>query len=326
MQSGLVPSADSFLGKRQRHWRPSWPGLFRGGVVARVVAVHGINNTYSGPRRMAADWVAALLDGVDRAGGTGLLGPEDIGCVFYGDVFRKPGRALGDEDVALLGPEDVSDVEAELLVSWWRAAAEADPGVVPPGTRTLGPITGVQAALAALTGSRFLAGTTERLLILWLHQVRAYFADAELRDQIQQRCCAAIGPDTEVVVAHSLGSVVAYEALCAHPGWNVQGLITLGSPLGIRNIIFDRLQPAPRRSEGSWRAAWPTQLTSWANIADRADFVALVKRLGPLFGESVADLQISNGTRMHQVTRYLTAAETGAAIAGALGGSAAGRG
>jgi hypothetical protein len=61
-------------------------------VVARVVAVHGINNAYSGPRRMAGDWVSALLDGVEFAGGAGLLGPEDVGCAFYGDVFRRPGR------------------------------------------------------------------------------------------------------------------------------------------------------------------------------------------------------------------------------------------
>ena len=111
--------------------------------MARVVAVHGINNTYSGPRRMAAEWVPALLDGVDLADGTGMLKPEDIGCTFYGDVFRKPGRPLGGDDIAALGPEDVSgDAEAELLQAWWRAAAESDPGVVPPDARTLGPVRG----------------------------------------------------------------------------------------------------------------------------------------------------------------------------------------
>jgi hypothetical protein len=298
-----------------------------GQVVARVVALHGINNTYSGPRRMAADWVPALLDGVELAGGASLLGPEDVSCVFYGDVFREPGHTLGDEDVASLGPEDVSDEsEAEILAAWWREAAEVDPGVVPPGARTLGLVTGVQAALAALAGSRFLAGTTERLLILWLRQVRAYFTEPELRERVLQRFAEAIGPDTEVVVAHSLGSVVAYEGLCAHPSWGVRGLVTLGSPLAIRTIILDRLMPAPQRLAGSWRAAWPSPLESWVNIADQADFVALVKRLGPVFGEAVADVKIDNGVRMHEVVRYLTAAETGAAIIRVLGRSASGHG
>ena len=48
-----------------------------------------------------------------------------------------------------------------------------------------------------------------------------------------------------MLVGHSLGSVVAYEALCANPEWPVRMLVTLGSPLGIPNLIFDRLEPAP---------------------------------------------------------------------------------
>jgi hypothetical protein len=140
----------------------------------------------------------------------------DIGCVFYGHLFRRPGRRLGGEDLAVLGPEDVTDpADAEVLAAWWQAAVDPDPGVVPPAARTLGPARGVQAALAALSGSRFLAGTTELLPILWLRQVRAYFTQPGLREQNQQRFSAAVGPDTEVVVAHSLGSVVAYEGLCA---------------------------------------------------------------------------------------------------------------
>jgi hypothetical protein len=275
---------------------------------------------------MAADWVPALLDGVDLAGDAGLLGPGNVGCVFYGDLFRRPGRVLGGEDLAVLGAEDVTDpADLEVLAAWWQAAAGSDPGVVPPGARTLGPVAGVQAALAALSGSRFLAGTTERLLILWLRQVHAYFTQAGLREQIQRRFSAVVDSDTEVVVAHSLGSVVAYEGLCAHPEWAVRGLVTLGSPLGIRNIIVDRLDPAPRQVTGSWQALWPGPVRSWVNIADRADFVALVKRLGVLFGEAVVDVEIDNGARMHQVTRYLTARETGAAIAGLLGGRPAGR-
>jgi pimeloyl-ACP methyl ester carboxylesterase len=75
---------------------------------------------------------------------------------------------------------------------------------------------------------------------LWLEQVRPYFTIAAVRDEVQRRFCAAVAPDTEVVVAHSLGSVVAYEGLCAHPEWRVRGLVTLGSPLAIWNVILDR--------------------------------------------------------------------------------------
>jgi len=289
--------------------------------VARVVAVHGVNNTYSGVHVMARDWVPALMDGVELAGGSGLLTGDDVGCAFYGDVFRRPGRMLGSGDLSMLGPEDVDqNAEVELLQAWWQAAAASDTAVVPPGARTLGPMLGVQAALAALSCSRFLAGTTERLLILWLQQVRAYFTNPHARERIQRLFAEVVGPDTQVVVGHSLGSVVAYEGLCANPGWNVGHLVTLGSPLAIRNIVFDRLTPQPERAGGTLCGAWPGQLVSWTNIADRADFVALVKRVRPVFGDAVVDVEIANGVKMHQVERYLTAKETGAAIVTALRG------
>lgn len=286
-----------------------------GNLVARVVAVHGINNTYSAAPVMAEEWVPALLGGVGLAGGDGLLGRDDVACVSYGNVFRRPGRLLGGGELESLTADDVRDEQdAELLAAWWGAAAEVDSRVIPPDARSLGMASGVRAALAALAGSRFLAGTTEALLILWLRQVRAYFTQPEVRALVQQRFAQAIGTDTQVVVAHSLGSVVAYEALCAHPDWPVRALVTLGSPLGIRRIILDRLVPGPVRVDGVWRGGWPGGVESWTNIVDRLDFVALVKALGPVFGEAVTDIEISNGARMHDVRRYLTAVQTGRAI------------
>jgi hypothetical protein len=287
-----------------------------GGVgVARVVAVHGIAKTYGAGPVMAADWVPALVGGVELAGGNGVLASDDVSCVFYGDVFRRPGRMLGDEDVDDAPGDDLDERELELIAAWWAEAAAVDSWVMPPDARTLG----VQRVLAVLAGSRFLAGTTERLLIVWTRQVRAYFTRPDVREEVQRRFATAIGPDTRVVVAHSLGSVVAYEALCAHPEWQVRTLVTLGSPLGIHTVVLDRLNPPPARVGSRVTAQWPGGIQSWTNIADRMDFVALVKKLGTVFGESIADIEITNGAKMHDVRRYLTARETGAAILAGLG-------
>lgn len=291
--------------------------------MAQVLLVHGINNTFGGPEVMAAGWVPALLSGVRLAGGGGVLRSEDVAAVFYGDLFRRPGRFLagGDEEVTTLEAGDVPDgVEAELLLAWWREAARIDSAVVPPDAHTLGATDAVQAALAALAGSRLLAGATERLLIWLLRQVRAYFTDTSVRQRVQGRFAEMVDADTQVVVAHSLGSVVAYEALCANSGWPVTGLVTVGSPLAVRNVVFDRLIPPPVRKEGGRQAVWPDGLASWTNVADRRDFVALVKRLQPVFGNTVVDVEVDNGWRVHDVGRYLTARETGAAVMAALGG------
>jgi hypothetical protein len=85
----------------------------------------------------------------------------------------------------------------------------------------------------------------------------------------------------------------------------VTTFVTLGSPLGIPNLVFDRLEPEPGR--------WPN-VGTWKNIADRSDVVALVKELRPLFGVNVTDISVHNGAKAHDMRPYLTARETGKAI------------
>lgn len=287
--------------------------------MTRIVVVHGINNTYLGPESMANEWIGPLVDGVHLAEYPSLITAEDITCAFYGDLFRGTGRFLGHEDLAALSPDDIEvPAEVEVLQQWWAEASRTDSAVMPPGTWTLGPIGGVKAALAALAGSRFLAGLTEQVFLLWLKQVRAYFTRPELRGQIHERFAESITSDTRVVIAHSLGSVVAYEALCANPQWPVEALVTLGSPLAIRHIVFDRLEPAPRMREGELRGSWPGGVRRWTNISDRADFVALERKLHLRFAPEVIDVEIDNGARFHDVTRYLTEKSTGKAIGEAL--------
>ncbi len=177
----------------------------------------------------------------------------------------------------------------------------------------------MQRALRALSGSKFFAGVADRALLNDLRQVRLYLADSAIRTAVQERVAAMADDDTRMLVAHSLGAVVAYEALCAHPEWPVRALVTLGAPLGIRNLIFDRLQPPPGLSGGSLAGRWPGGATSWVNVADEGDVVALVKDLRPLFGPQVECFTVSNGAHAHAVSPYLTTREAGAAIAAGLG-------
>jgi hypothetical protein len=126
---------------------------------------------------------------------------------------------------------------------------------------------------------------------------------------------ALIGPQTRVVVAHSLGSVVAYEALCAMADHQVRALVTLGSPLGIANLVFDRLDPAPLDGRGQWPGS---DGLAWTNVIDSGDVVALVKDLRGRFGAQVRNALVHNGAHAHDATAYLTDRLTGAAIAGGL--------
>jgi hypothetical protein len=95
----------------------------------------------------------------------------------------------------------------------------------------------------------------------------------------------------------------------------VELLVTLGSPLGIPNLVFERLTPAPVGGVGAWRG----RVAGWVNVADADDGVALCKRLAPLFpapagGTEVEDHLVDNGDEPHAISRYLNAESTGAAL------------
>ena len=73
------------------------------------------------------------------------------------------------------------------------------------------------------------------------------------------------GTKPNVVIAHSLGSVIAYNYLIQHPELKIQTLITLGSPLAFRVIQCHLQQPIQR----------PTALYGdWINFYSDADFLS----------------------------------------------------
>lgn len=280
--------------------------------MGRIVGIHGIAQELRGPEVLRAVWAPALRDGVSLSG---AKPPDaaDFEIVFYGDLFRARGaKTVGGPRYVAADVED--GFERDLLDAWWAEAAASDDAVPGPDapTKLRTPRT-VQRALNALSQSRFFAGLTEQLIIGFIKQVHTYLEDDSVRREIQQRVDRAVGSSTALLIGHSLGSVIAYEAACAHTDWDL-ALITLGSPLGIRNLVFDRLQPAPENYGGRF----PDGAATWTNIADSGDVVALVKRLAPLFGGHVDDIAVNNGSKAHDVSPYLTAPETGHAITNGL--------
>lgn len=284
--------------------------------MGRIVCVHGIGQQTAGEQSLLRDWTPALLDGLSRAGYSDAAVADDVVMGFYGDLFRPAGELLAVGDPMFTASDVDPGLEQDLLMAWWREAARVDPKVAPPEADTLVRAPGsVQAALRQLSRSRFFGGVALRALVFDLKQVRRYLQDPQLRDAARAAVRELITADTRVVVAHSLGSVVAYEVLAAMPGHQVQALVTLGSPLGIANLIFNRLDPTPRDGLGGWPGS--DELV-WTNVADHGDVVALEKDLRPRFGPRVNNAVVHNGAHAHAVTAYLTDKLTGAAIAGGL--------
>jgi hypothetical protein len=296
--------------------------------MAVVVLVHGIAQEQESADSLEAEWLPALAGGLRTAGYDELAdriwrtqgGPGAIEArmAFYGDCFLRPG-AQGTASGELT--PDAQELAEQLARAWLERAA-AEPSTprdqhtaqVELGdlNDTLGqaqsPRTVVRSAMASLARLRWFApygmAFAQRFVDRALVQVTRYFTDNQVRQYAQEQVAKLIGPDTRVLVGHSLGSVVTYEA-AQRMKQSLPLLVTLGSPLGLRTIVYERLQPQP--------PGFPTQAGRWVNVAARDDFVAAAPDLSLLFESGRPQTSVfeggwtvDNGAQPHTATFYLT--------------------
>ncbi|GAA1987150.1 hypothetical protein [Amycolatopsis minnesotensis] len=303
--------------------------------MARIVLVHGIAQEQRSADALEAEWLPSVAGGVRLAGGAALAdrlwranlpGDLETRMAFYGDVFLRSGQQGGDDELS--GAE--AELAEALALEWLtrgaessresdrrRAASELAALAGQPGERQ-GARAAARPVLNALARlrpfARFGAGFAERFLVKALRQVSAYLTDETVRETVQQRVAEHVGADTEVLIGHSLGSVVAYEA--AHRlDRPLPLLVTLGSPLGLRTVVYERTRPQPPRV--------PPAVRRWVNLADVDDLVAARPDLTAWFpgadGVLHSERTVDNGARPHDATSYLAKRETGAPIVAALG-------
>ncbi|MFT4216445.1 MAG: hypothetical protein QM619_04570 [Micropruina sp.] len=148
-----------------------------------------------------------------------------------------------------------------------------------------------------------------------LREVSLYLTDPTIRGTAQNRVLEQIDDETQLVIAHSLGSVVAYEAL--HRTDQKVSLITIGSPLALRTIIYERIQPQP--------PSVPPSVMGWSDFADRDDLIAVHTSLQDDFAPGARSatsvnptFRVDNGRHAHDAEHYLTDKSLGHAAAEAL--------
>ena len=130
---------------------------------------------------------------------------------------------------------------------------------------------------------------------------------------VKQRMEEALLPELRderdvLVVAHSLGSMLAYDAMCrAEAAENVDGeltrLVTIGSPMGI---------PYVQRRLANWRDH-PTNIMAWDHVTAKDDYVSLDRTIEDDFhgmpavtDHKVFNLAVKFGkAHQHHATGYL---------------------
>jgi hypothetical protein len=147
-----------------------------------------------------------------------------------------------------------------------------------------------------------------------LNQVTKYLTDDAIRRTVQERISRLVTANTRVIIGHSLGSIAAYEAAhCLRQPLPL--LLTLGSPLGLRSIVYDRLQPP---------ANFPVQVRRWVNIADKNDLIAAEPLLEPQFSNNIPEGAnfvsgwVDNEDDPHSAEHYLVKQQVGEEVGAAV--------
>lgn len=257
--------------------------------MPHVTFIHGIGNKPA-PDQLSREWRGALADyGLD-------LGAQGVSSslVYWADfLYKSPVVSEIDYESAT----DVEDGTVPDIGMGWMAEAEGkEAALVERLAATIGyqeragdePAPPATAAAQAEGFERvpLPAWLKKRMMKILLRDVHHYLFNAEstprpgetykVQDVIRKRACEVLAQGEakeppHVLVTHSMGTVIAYDCLKRVTGCPaVDGLMTIGSPLGL-DEIQDGLKPEWSRADG-----FPQQRVHgrWVNIYDPLDPVA----------------------------------------------------
>lgn len=287
--------------------------------MTAVVVVHGISFRSAGrsPGQAAVRAAQArkhLEEGLAKAG-LGHVPLPDVEMAYYAHELTddRESQSGGEDTLRALSPGQQAEAW-ELL----RAAGVPEPqepqgeGLLPLLRWGIGELVRRRAGKGPVSQAhRQFGEMLTRVVVAFLRDADAYLSRPERRRAVRRIVANAIGQSgARVAVAHSLGSVVLYEALHAFPTLELDLLITVGSPLGLP-ALMRKLEPEPRAG----KRERPPGIGRWVNIADVGDIVAVPDRLGGAFlVERHAEARIGP-VGFHSLDGYLAEGTAAAAMA-----------
>ncbi|MDR2839216.1 MAG: hypothetical protein LBV49_11730 [Azonexus sp.] len=294
-----------------------------------LVFVHGRDQARKNGQALKDEWMAAWAEGLKKSGLTVPLPANRIHFPYYGDTLEQltAGAAPGDAAKIVvrksafgrgggsaqgfapgMTPEELAFIRAVALESLGRFERDPEAAIrrdLPANTSVERGILnweGVQAVLQLL--DRYLPGASDMSVWWATRDVFRYLSQRETRAVIDAGVASAIS-ENAVVVAHSLGSVVAYNVLrqqAAPRRWNVPLFVTLGSPLAVTVVKRKLAEIAP--------LDFPAPVAAWFNAMDERDVVPLYpldRDNFPLTPAITNKTDVHNGTpNAHGISGYLS--------------------
>ena len=275
--------------------------------VKKLLFVHGRGQGGSSVEVLKAQWMASLTRGAQKAHLSVPAG-LDVAFPFYGDQldgFVKNADLPLTSNAHARGdlPDDYLQFQGEVAEQIRQGTHISDEQVrsgIRSGIRNRrAPLNWpwVQAILRAI--DKHGGGMNMQTLQLFTRDVYLYVTREDVHDAINLTVASKLSEEPTVIVAHSLGTVVAYNILTTDKrNLQVPTFVTLGCPLGVR-AIRERLTPLH----------YPQAVKSWFNAFDTRDVVALYPLDAtnfPITPPVENDASVRNGTNnRHGIDGYL---------------------
>lgn len=279
----------------------------------RLVFIHGMRQEGLDPDLLRNNWTKSLVDKWHEL----KLTPTDVSpeMPFYGDVLDKL-TALQREgfSIRIRGGESLNAEQSRLLSEMaGRLGIGEDEVRAEVGSEIVarGPLNSEYAqALVRLLDRKVPA--FGRYGLKFVVQVEAYLRRPHVREAVDEIVEPFLEGGPAVVVAHSLGTIVAYRLLTKLKAPRVPLFLTVGSPLGF-GVVKENIAPP--------KLGIPEQVEKWINGTDDRDYVATFASLdSSTFCDGIENwTDIHNRTDdAHYIGDYLSDEKVARAIHSAL--------
>ncbi|HSA51923.1 MAG TPA: serine protease [Yinghuangia sp.] len=299
------------------------------GATRQLVFLHGRSQHGRAPEALRGVWASGLNSGLGRLG-YAAVDAADVFFPYYGDRLAAALRtqetvgttfdAVAQDPAAAAAP--VSGSARELYTRLLDQAAQqagmpsgmsvgADEPPREEGLELPGDV--VRLARRPLDWLARHSGVDRLVVASAFRDVALYLDDGRIRDDVLA-CVRETVPTTGgiVLVAHSLGTVIAMDLLTTLPdSLGITGLVTLGAPLGL-DTVYDRLLTGGPHC--------PQRVPWWFNAWAPSDAVAIGCPLRGRWSGVTAESSVDNPRdRAHDIDEYLARPEVAGALAERLG-------
>lgn len=279
----------------------------------KIIFIHGMNQQHYDEETLKQHWLNLFKTGLSHAEQNIELKSLDIKLPFYGDLLAKH-QLNNSLDLNTMLPKSLSHLHFPFHL-WHNTSIvqERSPCITPlpcfnpEQSESLAQRLSVITALTKDHAFKELVmflnhypKLHETLMHKFLIETYLYLSNSDFMHEVHHRIMSHLHPSKDhIIVAHSLGTVIAYNLLHQFNHFRVHRFITLGSPLAFKVIQEKLNRPISR----------PPQLHGdWFNFYSPDDFLtafplseAPFNFEPPIINQAITTLV----DKPHQITGYL---------------------